>query len=99
MRSCVYTYNYTGLNTTQAISRNKTVKNVTITIDDDLYEQLKLEAQTDRRSISNLVNVILDKYFMYLWDQEIEEDVKAGMFDDIREGVLQNIKKGKCKDL
>ena len=75
------------------------MKNVTITIDDDLYEQLKLEAQTDRRSISNLVNVILDKYFMYLWDQEIEEDVRAGMLDDIREGVLQNLNKGRCKDL
>ena len=33
------------------------------------------------------------------WDKQIEEDVKAGKFDQLREEVLEDLRAGRCKDL
>lgn len=45
---------------------------MTLTIDKNVLERLKLQAQEERRSLSNLVTVILDEWL------EAQEDKKKG---------------------
>ena len=45
---------------------------ITLTIDRNVVERLKLQAQGERRSLSNLVTVILDAWL------EAQEDKKKG---------------------
>lgn len=45
---------------------------MTLTIDKNVLERLKLQAQEERRSLSNLVTVILDEWL------EVQEDKKKG---------------------
>ena len=33
------------------------------------------------------------------WDKQIEEDIKAGRLDQLREEVLEDLREGRCKDL
>jgi hypothetical protein len=33
------------------------------------------------------------------WDKQIEEDIKAGKFDQLREEVLEDLRTGRCTDL
>ena len=33
------------------------------------------------------------------WDKQIEEDIKAGRLDQLREETLEDLRAGRCKDL
>ncbi len=33
------------------------------------------------------------------WDKQIEEDIKAGRLDQLREETLEDLREGRCKDL
>ncbi len=33
------------------------------------------------------------------WDRQIEEDIKAGRLDQLREETLEDLREGRCKDL
>jgi predicted transcriptional regulator len=48
------------------------MKRITFSLDEELKRKLESRAQADRRSVSNLINICLEKYL-----PKIEKDISA----------------------
>ncbi len=74
-------------------------KRCEIKMDSLTVEQLKTAImQLDSDEVWKLAEW-LDEYKNDLWDQEIEEDVKAGRLDWLKEEALRDLKEGRTREL
>ena len=65
------------------------------------HPKVKCEDNTQEALLETLENTLYEtlEADWEAWDNQIEEDIKSGKFDRLREDTLKDLRAGRCKDL
>ncbi len=65
------------------------------------HPKIRCEERTQKELLETLENTLYEtlEADWETWDKQIEEDIKAGRLDRLREETLEDLRAGRCKDL